>query len=98
MSGRKPLVGLLNNPVVPSVIKYASDLVEYIDVIPDRLWYDFEHGEVVGPRFHRVTGAIEELKECAKGRVLGGEGIGFFRSRSSPPATGVGSQRGSRPQ
>ncbi len=84
MSGRKPLVGLLNNPVVPSVIKYAPDLVEYIDVIPDRLWYDFEHGEVVGPRFHRVTGAIEELKECAKSRVLGGHGIGLSLPSAIP--------------
>jgi len=78
---RRPLVGLLNNPVVPSVIRYAPDLVEYVDVIPDRLWYDFEHGEAMGGRFHRVTGAIEELSECARGRVLGGHGIGLSLRR-----------------
>lgn len=84
MQRTRPLVGLLNNPVVPSVIRYAPDLVEYIDVIPDRLWYDFEHGEVIGQRFHRVTGAIEELKECAKGRVLGGHGIGLSLPSAIP--------------
>ena len=84
MPGRRPLVGLLNNPVVPSVVKYADDLVEYIDVIPDRLWYDFEHGEVIGRRFHRVTGAIEELKQCAEGRVLGGHGIGLSLPSAIP--------------
>jgi uncharacterized protein (UPF0276 family) len=68
---------LLNNPAVPSVIAHAPDLVEYIDVIPDRLWYDFEFGEAGGRRFRRVTGAIEELKQCARGRVLGGHCIGL---------------------
>jgi uncharacterized protein (UPF0276 family) len=80
----KALVGLLNNPVVPSIIKYAPDLVEYIDVIPDRLWYDFEHGEAVGGRFHRVVGAIEELKKCSNGRVLGGHGIGLSLPSAIP--------------
>src|ERR1700733_3093 len=84
MHARRPLVGLLNNPVVPSVIRYAPNLVEYIDVIPDRLWYDFEHGEVKGGRFHRVTGAIEELRECARGRVLGGHGIGLSLPSAIP--------------
>ena len=84
MHGRKPFVGLLNNPVVPSVIRYAPDLVEYIDVIPDRLWYDFQHGEATGGRFHRVTGAIEELRECARGRVLGGHGIGLSLPSAIP--------------
>jgi uncharacterized protein (UPF0276 family) len=84
MCDKRPLVGLLNNPVVPSVIRHAPDLVEYVDVIPDRLWYDFEHGEVIGGRFHRVTGAIDELKECAKGRVLGGHGIGLSLPSAIP--------------
>src|SRR5580700_2016184 len=84
MRGGKALVGLLNNPVVPSVIKYVPDLVEYIDVIPDRLWYDFEHGEALGGRFHRVFGAIAALKECAKGRVLGGHGIGLSLPSAMP--------------
>jgi uncharacterized protein (UPF0276 family) len=84
MNGGRALVGLLNNPVVPSVIKYAPELVEYVDVIPDRLWYDFEHGEAIGGRFHRVNGAIEELKRCAEGRVLGGHGIGLSLPSAIP--------------
>src|SRR5215471_16074893 len=80
----KALVGLLNNPVVPSIVKHAPGLVEYIDVIPDRLWYDFEHDEAIGGRFHRVTGAIEELKQSAKGRVLGGHGIGLSLPSAIP--------------
>jgi uncharacterized protein len=84
MPVQRPLVGLLNNPVVPSVIRYAPELVEYVDVIPDRLWYDFEHGEARGGRFHRVTGAIEELKECVRGRVLGGHGIGLSLPSAIP--------------
>jgi uncharacterized protein (UPF0276 family) len=84
MHRRKALVGLLNNPVVPSVVKYAPNLVEYIDVIPDRLWYDFEHSEATDGRFHRVVGAIEELKECAEGRVLGGHGIGLSLPSAIP--------------
>lgn len=80
----RALVGLLNNPVVPSVINYAPHLVEYIDVIPDRLWYDFEHGETIGGRFHRVVGAIDELKQCAQGRVLGGHGIGLSLPSAIP--------------
>src|SRR5882724_5625396 len=77
MDGAKALVGLLNNPVVSSIVKHAPDLVDYIDVIPDRLWYDFEHGVPGERRFRRAVGAIEELKECADGRVLGGHGIGL---------------------
>jgi hypothetical protein len=73
----RPLVGLLNNPIVPTIIKYAPSLVEHIDVIPDRLWYDFEQASEIHGRFHRVVGAIDELKHYAKGRVIGGHGIGL---------------------
>ena len=85
----KALVGLLYNPAVPAIIEYAPNLVEYIDVIPDRLWYDFEHGEAVGGRFHRVAGAIEELKRCAQGRVLGGHGIGLSLPSAIPIDTAM---------
>jgi uncharacterized protein len=84
MRNGRALVGLLNNPVVPSVVNYAPELVEYIDVIPDRLWYDFEFGEAGGRRFRCVTGAIEELKRCATGRVLGGHGIGLSLPSAIP--------------
>jgi uncharacterized protein (UPF0276 family) len=84
MKIERALVGLLNNPVVPAVVAHAPDLVEYIDVIPDRLWYDFEFGEAGGRRFRRVTGAIEELKQCAVGRVLGGHCIGLSLPSAIP--------------
>src|ERR1700722_18714683 len=84
MKIERALVGLLNNPVVPAVVAHAPDLGEYIDVIPDRLWYDFEFGEAGGRRFRRVTGAIEELKECAAGRVLGGHCIGLSLPSAIP--------------
>jgi uncharacterized protein len=84
MHGMRALVGLLNNPVVPSIIKYAPELVEYVDVIPDRLWYDFEDEQAPGGRFHRVVGAIEELKQCAADRVLGGHGIGLSLPSAMP--------------
>lgn len=86
MHGTRALVGLLNNPVVPSIVRHAPELVEYIDVIPDRLWYDFEfeRGAADGGRFRRVVGAIEELKQCAEGRVLGGHGIGLSLPSAIP--------------
>jgi len=78
------LVGLLYNPVVPTIVRHARDLVEYIDVIPDRLWYDFELAGAGGGRFRRVVGAIEELKACAEGRVFGGHGIGLSLPSAIP--------------
>ena len=80
----RPLVGLLNNPIVPTIIEYAPSLVEYIDVIPDRLWYDFEQASEMHGRFHRVVGAIDELKRCALGRVIGGHGIGLSLPSAIP--------------
>jgi uncharacterized protein len=73
----KPLVGLLYNPAVPAVVEYAPDLVEYIEVIPDRLWYDLGAEDASGRRFRNVRGAIEELKRCSEGRVVAGHGIGL---------------------
>ncbi len=84
MKSERVLVGLLNNPVVPSVVAHAPDLVQYIGVIPDRLWYDFEFGGTTGRRFRRVTGAIKELKQCATGRVLGGHCIGLSLPSAIP--------------
>lgn len=80
----RALVGLLNNPVVPTIIRYAPGLVEYVDVIPDRLWYDFEDEAGHGERFHHVVGAIDELKQCGEGRVLGGHGIGLSLPSAMP--------------
>ena len=76
MSQPRPAVGLLYNPATPDLVAHAPELVEYIAVMPDRLWFDF------GPhcnqcRFHRTLGAIEELKRVANARKLAGHGIGM---------------------
>ena len=84
MTPRRPLVGLLNNPTVPSIIRFAPSLVEYIDVIPDRLWYDFEFSRAGDRRFRRVVGAVDELKTCAAGRTIGGHGIGLSLPSALP--------------
>jgi uncharacterized protein len=80
----KPLVGLLYNPAVPAVIDYAPELVEYIEVIPDRLWYDLGVDETDGRRFRNVRGAVEELKRCSRGRVVAGHGIGLSLPSAIP--------------
>jgi uncharacterized protein (UPF0276 family) len=79
----RPLVGLLYNPATPDVIKQAPGLVEYLAAMPDRLWFDFgKQGS--GRRFHRTLGAIEELKENARGRRLSGHGIGMSLPSAMP--------------
>ena len=80
----KPLVGMLYNPVAPSIIDYAPELVEYVEVIPDRLWYDFGPSETGSARFRRVNGAIEELKRAAEGRIVAGHGIGLSLPSAMP--------------
>ena len=80
----RPLVGLLYNPAVPHVLDQSADLIEYIEVIPERLWYDFgaECGEQ--RRFHRVLAAVETLKRYGEGRVVAGHGIGLSLPSAMP--------------
>lgn len=80
----KPMVGMLYNPTVPAVIECAPDLVEYIEVIPDRLWYDLGVESGTGRRFRNVFGAMEELKRCSEGRVVAGHGIGLSLPSAIP--------------
>lgn len=80
----KPVVGLLYNPAVPHVIDYADQLVEYLEVIPDRLWYDFGRKEARHKRFNQVQGAIDTLKRYAEGRVVAGHGIGLSLPSAMP--------------
>jgi uncharacterized protein (UPF0276 family) len=82
---QKPLIGLLYNPAVPDVVEYAPELVEYVEVIPERLWYDSGIARHGVERFHRVNGAVETLKRCATGRTVGGHGLGL----SLPSATAI---------
>jgi uncharacterized protein len=75
MSAR-PAVGLLYNPATPDLIGRAPHLIEYLAVMPDRMWYDFGPQADAG-RFHRSLGAIEIARQHAFGRLLSGHGIGL---------------------
>ena len=79
----RPLVGLLYNPATPDIIKHVPDLVEYIAVMPDRLWFDFGP-QVAGRRFHRTLEAMETIRRCAKGRALSGHGLGMSLPSAIP--------------
>lgn len=81
---QKPLVGLLYNPAVPVVINYAPGLIEYLEVIPERFWYDFGASGDASERFHRLEGAVETLKVCAEGRVVAAHGIGLSLPSDMP--------------
>ncbi len=78
----RPLVGLLHNPAVPQVVDYAPELVEYLEIIPDRLWYDFGIGAPV--RFVEVAGAKAETARIAAGRRTGGHGLGLSLPSALP--------------
>lgn len=70
-----PLVGLLYNPTAATVIAEAGDLVDYIEIIPDRLWYDF--GSSAVPRFRRVHDEIDHLRNVIGDRTVAGHGLGL---------------------
>jgi uncharacterized protein (UPF0276 family) len=80
--GRRPLVGLLYSSAAPIVIDAAPHLVELLDVIPERLFYD------VGPRsaqrFHEVSGAVDELRPYAAARRTAGHGVGLSLPSDMP--------------
>jgi len=79
----RPLVGLLYNPATPELLARAPQLIEYLAVMPDRLWFDFGPG-AQGRRFHRTLGAMERIRGFAKGRVLAGHGIGLSLPSAVP--------------
>jgi uncharacterized protein (UPF0276 family) len=74
---------LLFNPAAPDLIARAPELVEYLAVMPDRLWYDFGARDG-GRRFHRSFAAIEEVRRCAQGRVVAGHGLGMSLPSAMP--------------
>lgn len=77
------MVGLLNNPAIPGIIAAAGDLVEYVEVIPDRLWFDFGSNGA-GGRFHKTHATIETLRDLAATRKLVGHGIGLSLPSAMP--------------
>jgi uncharacterized protein (UPF0276 family) len=79
----RPAVGLLYNPASPDLVSRAPDLIEYIAVMPDRLWFDFGP-QAEGRRFHRTLGAIEESRRMSRGRMLAGHGIGLSLPSAIP--------------
>ena len=70
-----PLVGLLYNPTAAQVIAEFGTLVDYVEIIPDRLWYDF--GPSAAPRFRRVGDLVDDLRDAIGGRSTAGHGIGL---------------------
>ena len=82
MAATRPLVGLLYNPAVPIVLDAIGGAVDFVEVIPDRLWYDFGPGEP--DRFSHATAAIDELRRHAADRDVIGHGIGLSLPSAMP--------------
>lgn len=82
MGSAKPLVGLLYNPAVPAVLDAAGTLVDHIEIIPDRLWYDFGMG--AAHRFSHAHAAIAELEHYAARHAVIGHGIGLSLPSAMP--------------
>ena len=66
----------------PVVLAAAGELVEVLEVIPERLWYDFGPGS--DHRFVDVPGGLDELKDTASGRRLCAHGIGLSLPSDMP--------------
>lgn len=82
MATAKPLVGLLYNPAAPAVLDAAGALVDHVEVIPDRLWYDFGVG--ARRRFSHAHAAIAELSRYADRHAVIGHGIGLSLPSAMP--------------
>ncbi len=83
MTAAAPMIGLLYNPAVPLVLDAAGDLVDYVEVIPDRLWYDFG-AAAAAERFSHAHGAIAELRRYAEQCPVIGHGIGLSLPSAMP--------------
>lgn len=79
---RRPAVGLLWNPACPEVLDAAPGLVDFVEVMPDRLWYDF--GEGAPDRFFHASAAIVELRRVAERHAIRGHGIGLSLPSAMP--------------
>ncbi len=82
-----PLVGLLYNPAIPRVLDAFGERVDFVEVIPDRLWYDF--GVEAPNRFSRSQIAIDELRRYAQERRVIGHGIGLSLPSAMPLDQGL---------
>lgn len=79
---RRPLVGVLYNPDIPIVLDAIGERVDFVEVIPDRLWHDFGVG--ASRRFSQSSAAIAELRRYAQDRPLVGHGIGLTLASATP--------------
>jgi uncharacterized protein (UPF0276 family) len=70
-----PMVGLLYNPAVPIVLDAIGARIDFVEVIPDRLWSDFGIG--AQHRFSHARAAIDELRRYVRDRAIIGHGIGL---------------------
>jgi uncharacterized protein (UPF0276 family) len=82
MNSSAPIVGLLYNPAVPRVLDALGSRVDFVEVIPDRLWYDF--GVTASHRFSHASAAIAELRDYASSRRVIGHGIGLSLPSAMP--------------
>ncbi|MFO1158690.1 MAG: DUF692 family protein [Reyranellaceae bacterium] len=78
----RPLVGLLYNPAIPIVLDAIGEHVDFVEVVPDRLWYDFGIGEK--RRFSHSSAAVEELQRHVQDRAVIGHGIGLSLPSAMP--------------
>jgi uncharacterized protein len=77
-----PMVGLLYNPAIPIVLDQIGARVDFVEVIPDRLWYDFGVG--TPDRFSHAAHAVDELRRYARDRAVLGHGIGLSLPSAMP--------------
>ena len=82
MTSAKPLVGLLYHPAIPLVLDAIGTRVDFVEVIPDRLWYDYGVGS--RERFSYSSAAIDELRRYASDRAVIGHGIGLSLPSAMP--------------
>jgi len=87
MTPGRPLVGLLYNPAIPIVLDAVGARVDFVEVIPDRLWYDFGVG--ARQRFSHAHAAIDTLRHYARERVVVGHGIGLSLPSAVPLDEGL---------
>lgn len=82
MTSAAPMVGLLYNPAIPVVLDAIGSRVDFVEVIPDRLWYDYGVG--TRDRFSHSSAAIDELKRYTADRAVIGHGIGLSLPSAVP--------------
>jgi len=86
-----PMVGLLYNPAVPIVLDAIGARVDFVEVIPDRLWYDCGIG--APHRFSHARAALDALRRYARDRAIIGHGIGLSLPSVMPRDAGLLEER-----